>query len=219
MAVTVQSILDAVIQTLNEPSISTSSMATGNQFTPNELLGYLAESVPVIAKRTGYWRNRGTIAVTAGTAVYALPTGCLDIALLAIDGDVLYQRTSRWVFENYEDSESEVDQPIYYLRDSVSESQVELWPTPDANYTAKIRYTYTPEAPDALADSIDAPDRYKLAFVNFVLARAYAKDGELQSSEQEAKYLAAFDNIVEAWEADVRGIADQGIVVRKMRYE
>jgi hypothetical protein len=219
MAITVQSILDAVILGLNDPTLDTAAMGAGNQFTPNELLGYLAEAVPVIAKRTGAWRDRGTISVTAGTAVYSLPAGALDILLMTIDSDVVYPRTSDWVYRTYDDADSETGQPVYRLTDAVAEGQVELWPTPDAAYTAKVRYTKTPAIPAALGDSVDAPERYKLAFVHFVLARAYAKDGELQSQEREASHLEAFDNIVTAWEADVRGRVDQGIVVPKMRYE
>lgn len=207
MATTVQNALNDVLAILNDPTVTTTSMTTGNGWTGNELFGYLKEGLRLLAKRTRAYRGAGTITLVAGTAAYALPSGCIEPVSILIGTNKLVRVTLAELDARDASWESDTGLPEEYCLDYEGFGRVLFYRKPDAatvaSYpTAKVRYIKTPTIPTALTDTIDIPDHHANALVYYTLARAYQKDGEMQNEGKVATYLQLFEAFVRAMSAD-----------------
>lgn len=113
------------------------------------------------ATHEGYRDTTAAGVTVANTATVALPSGFLRMKAVDILVDGKYQPLRRFTGRMTYGFDNQTDRPVGYL---VRASVVELFPTPNAVYT--LRFRYTPEASKLsdLSDSIDIPNGWE-AFV------------------------------------------------------
>lgn len=122
----------------------------------------------------GYRDTTATLTATAGSATLALPNDFLKARALHLLHGNLYRALDP--FEpthqvlGYDDARGV---PVGYLHVGAS---VELYPTPDAAYTLRLRYVPAAPALTSTSDTIDVPNGWEDFHVAKVLMKAAKRD-------------------------------------------
>jgi hypothetical protein len=122
-------------------------------------------------------RNMGVGGATPGRAVRLTDMAVLD------------QQNPDW---HSDTASAVVRQYMYDLREPLA---YYVYPAAVVNATVEMTYSYAPPVVAAVGNTITLPDIYANALLDYVLFRAYAKDGEHPANaSRAAAYRQSFEN-------------------------
>jgi hypothetical protein len=113
----------------------------------------------------GYRDKSGTVSTIANTATVALPADFLKLRAIDLSYGGKWGDLDRWTPETAR-SFTSTGTPVAYLRVGAN---LELFPTPDAVYSIRLRYVPTPTVLTSGSDSIDVPAGWEGFIVQSIL--------------------------------------------------
>jgi hypothetical protein len=137
----------------------------------NEALGRIGRRIYSLQRR-----STTTVAVSAGTASYALPADLLRVVSLrdaAKHPGELEEADPRWI----DDQSASSGTPMAFAVDG---SQLTLWPTPTTAVTLTLRYWGTPATLSADGDIPAIPGDYADLLVTYARAKLFLLEDDKQ---------------------------------------
>lgn len=117
----------------------------------------------------GYRDTTGTVTTTAGVATVALPAAFLKARAVDILDGGTYRQLRRFQPSGQTlGFDGSTGRPVGYLHVGTN---LELFPTPDAAYTIRLRYVPAMTALSADGDSIDVPNGWEGFIIHSILLR------------------------------------------------
>ena len=121
----------------------------------------------------GYRDTTGTIPTVANTATVALPANFLKARAVDILDSDRYRPLERLQLRGIYRFENRTERPVGYLHVGTN---LELFPTPDAVYTIRLRYVPTATVLVADADTIDVPNGWEGFIIHTALLKVDEKE-------------------------------------------
>lgn len=145
-------------------------------------------------------KAKSTAPTVIGTAVYTFPSIKIQqIESLHYDNTRLenlpFAEAERYIISN--DPENTASgAPIFWYE---WDGEITVYPKPDAVKNLTLYYTaYPVELTGDTAQLLDVPDKFYNAVVDFVMAKAYEMDEDMNASQMaEARFRAALENQME----------------------
>jgi len=161
-----------------------------------ELINNINEAINLVYRRTHPVKDIGTIAVTALTNKYTLPSYCLEVLLVKLsNGDSLRETdvASLW---NNQSFLTDIAEPVYYISDMEGD-KIALYPIPVANDILTYMYYRLPITPLSWDSPLTQPElriEYQLPMLFYAAHLCYMKDEANTIDPKRAMtYLALFD--------------------------
>ena len=161
-------------------------------FSQESLLLYANEGYQQLARRTHYFRDRTSLAVEAGKAVYDLPVNTIFIHQVWL---------GNWRLEHLTRQHQPAPvagKPRAYSTD-VPTNKLILYPTPDTADSLSIHRVYKPDEL-TLGGTIDMPSEWAVPLQDWIAYRA------LRNNDPDGSDTIAADKFWESWEVHVRDV-------------
>jgi hypothetical protein len=141
------------------------------------------------------YSSGGSIAITTGDRVYEAPSDAIRVERISIQGEVLYD-----VSEDDLDTEDAAwmaavipPLPTSWFQNKLGNQLIGFSPMPQVNDTAEVWYSQRAPVTPLLSDVMFIPDIFWGYIKAGILARTFAKDGEMRDPMRAVVYQRRYD--------------------------
>lgn len=157
---------------------------SGVQLDDTDIVRWANEGQQAIVARNRILRSKSSSTTTAGTDTYTFPDSDIyEVSSIEIEGQLVPHisiEDAELRIMRVDPNKEQSGRPEYwYLWDD----EFTLWPVPDASYDLTLRYVRLPnKLTGSASESLDVPDKYYSALVDYVMAKCYEMDEAFDAS-------------------------------------
>lgn len=164
------------------------------QWSDAKLLRYLNDAVDEAVIRAHLKKSTQSITVVADTATYSLNDDCLEVDVMktTLNGGALTQATEEEISTRCgRDWREHTGTPRLFIR---SQQTITLYPIPDANDTATVKYFQRHEAATGTSEEPDIEEKHH-RYLNFWAAHRalMTRDVDQNDTERSERFLQRFE--------------------------
>ena len=173
---------------------------SGVQLDTTDILRWANAAQMEIVSNNKALKAKATLPAVVGQSTYSFPAVKIQqIEALHYDNvrleNVPFAEAERYIISN-DPSQTEQGTPSFWYE---WDGELTVWPKPDSTKTLTLYYTaYPDELTGDVNQLLSVPDKFYNAVVDFILAKCYEMDEDMNASQlAESRFRAALENQME----------------------
>lgn len=173
---------------------------SGVQLDTTDILRWANAAQMEIVSNNKALKAKATLPAVIGQSTYSFPAVKIQqIEALHYDNvrleNVPFAEAERYIISN-DPSQTEQGTPSFWYE---WDGELTVWPKPDSTKTLTLYYTaYPDELTGDVNQLLSVPDKFYNAVVDFILAKCYEMDEDMNASQlAESRFRAALENQME----------------------
>lgn len=173
---------------------------SGVQLDTTDILRWANAAQMEIVSNNKALKAKATLPAVIGQSTYSFPAVKIQqIEALHYDNvrleNVPFAEAERYIISN-DPSQTEQGTPSFWYE---WDGELTVWPKPDSTKTLTLYYTaYPDELTGDVSQLLSVPDKFYNAVVDFILAKCYEMDEDMNASQlAESRFRAALENQME----------------------